>query len=82
MEGGVEVLRQHRGRHRPSESQQHAEEDESESIRRRGLLRGNRGVQDPELFALLALLHVLCELGILIPLQQRGVELPGRLEAP
>ena len=76
----VELLGEHRCTPRRREGHQHADEDEPDPIRRQRLLRRNGRIQDPELLALSTLLHALRELGVLVPLQQRGVALLRRLE--
>src|SRR5207253_6204666 len=82
VEGGVEVFGQHDRRRRRAEGEQRGEEGEPDPIRRRRLARGNGRVQETELRPASAPFHVLGDLGVLIPLHQRVVELLGGTVVP
>src|SRR5262249_32660140 len=59
-----------------------AHDEEPQAVRGSRDARRNGRVQDPELLALLSLLHALGELGGLEALSERGVELLCRLVVP
>src|SRR4029453_3151574 len=78
VERGVEVLgeeQQDEG-HAEGAGERHPEQPQTLGSRRLG--GGHGGLEDPELLALLALLHALSELGLLVPAGPGFVELlPG-----
>ena len=65
-----------------SSGQNGPNQDQLEAVRCSGRFGGNGRIQDAELLAFLALLHVPRELGIFVPLEQRVVEILRHLVVP
>src|SRR5439155_18366963 len=70
VEGGVELLGQHHCAGGEPKREHQADQHETASSSH-GLSGGDGGIEEPELLALLALLHALRDLGLVIALQQR-----------
>src|SRR5262245_17621880 len=77
VERGVEILGQHGGCYGQADRARQGQDEKSETVERRRLGVRHRRIEDPELLPFLALLHALGELGFLVALQQRAIELPS-----
>ena len=79
VERRVDLLGDHDRTDGQAETADERHERQAQTVRHRRLAGRNSGVDQPELLALLPLLHALRQLRIVVALHQRGVVFTGRI---
>ena len=82
VERGVQLLGEPHGASGKRQRADEAHKKELDAVRRCGPLGGDSPIQDRELLALLALLHVFGELRFLVALEERLIVIFGGLVVP